>query len=95
MTTTALASQAMATLGAHPRDAANEQTRRILGRLLAIVQDLSELRNQIGDGHGVVAAPAVEPRHGRLAVWAALAWSGFMLETLQTQTTCHNADQTK
>jgi len=55
-------------------------SRRILGRLIAAVQDLSELRNQAGDGHGATMVVTVEPRHGRLAVWAALAWCGFMLE---------------
>jgi hypothetical protein len=77
----ALATQAMDVLGARPRDAANEPSRRILGRLIAVVQDLSELRNQVGDGHGAASVVTVEPRHGRLAVWAALAWCGFMLET--------------
>jgi Abortive infection C-terminus len=76
----ALAIQAMDVLGAHPRDAADEPSRRILGRLSATVQDLAELRNQAGDGHGAASVVRVEPRHGRLAVWAALAWCGFMLE---------------
>ncbi|GAB3147339.1 hypothetical protein GCM10027290_30470 [Micromonospora sonneratiae] len=77
----ALAIQAMDVLGAHPRDAANEPSRRMLGRLSAAVQDLAELRNQAGDGHGAASVVAVEPRHGRLAVWSALAWCGFMLES--------------
>jgi hypothetical protein len=76
----ALAVQAIDNLGAHPRDAANEPSRRILGRLIAAIQDLAELRNQAGDGHGATTVVTVEPRHGRLAVWAALAWCRFMLE---------------
>jgi hypothetical protein len=81
----ALAAKAMEELGVHPKQASTEreQVRRLLGRLQGMVQDLAELRNEVGDGHGSATVPqALESRHGRLAVWAALGWCSYMLDTL-------------
>jgi len=56
---------------------------RLLKQLTAYV---GTLRNNFGDGHGAVQAhTAVEARHARLAVRAALTWCHFALETLQEQ----------
>jgi hypothetical protein len=82
----ALAMQAMEALGVGPRQESAseiEVTRRLAGKLATIPQDLAQLRNRIGDGHGGLTAPQnVELRHGRLAVRAAIAWCAFMIETL-------------
>lgn len=81
----ALAAKAMRELGVHPQDASGErdQVRRMLGRLQALVQDIAELRNAVGDGHASAIQPGgLETRHGRLAVWSALGWCSFMLDTL-------------
>lgn len=82
-----LASQALEELGIHPKQATGEreQVRRILGRLQGLVGDLTELRNEVGDGHGTAATPPdLEGRHGRLAVWAALGWASYVLDSLGT-----------
>jgi len=86
----ALAARAMEELGAHPKQASAEldQVRRLLSRLQGIVQDLAELRNDVGDGHGSATVPrALDGRHGRLAVWAALGWCSYMLDTLSAMPT--------
>jgi hypothetical protein len=86
----ALAAKAMEELGVHPKQASAEleQVRRLLGRLQGMVQDLAELRNDVGDGHGSVTVPRVlNGRHGRLAVWAALGWCSYMLDTLSAMPT--------
>jgi hypothetical protein len=76
----------MEALGVAPKQATGTGTEAVLrlgGRLVSIPQDLSQLRNQVGDGHGALSSPMdVELRHGRLAVRAAIAWCAFMLETL-------------
>jgi Abortive infection C-terminus len=60
------------------------QAMRLLKDLTGYV---GTLRNNFGDGHGAVQAhTAVEPRHARLAVRAALTWCHFALETLHEQT---------
>jgi hypothetical protein len=83
----ALAARAMEELGIHPRQvpAQPEQVRRLLGRLQGIVQDLAELRNNVGDGHGSATTPQeLDSRHGRLAVWSALGWCSYILDTLSS-----------
>lgn len=80
-----LAAKAMRELRVHPQDASGdrEQVRRMLGRLQGLVQDIAELRNDVGDGHATATQPVdLETRHGRLAVWSALGWCSFMLDTL-------------
>ena len=76
----------MEAFGVARKQAANAGTGaalRLAGRLVSIPQDLSQLRNQVGDGYGALSSPTdVELRHGRLAVRAAIAWCAFMLETL-------------
>ena len=55
----------------------------ILGSLARLTQGLTELRNQVGVGHGRESVPTwVRPRHARLAVGAATTWCNLMLETL-------------
>lgn len=84
-----LAAAAKEALRVHPKDAASEreQIRRVLGRLQAMLQDLAELRNLVGDGHGSAASPTgLDRRHGRLAVWTAIGWCTFMLDTLAIHT---------
>lgn len=81
----ALAAQAMKELNVHPKVVSTERedVRRMLGRLQGIVQDLGNLRNEVGDGHGNVTEPeGLEPRHGRLAVGSAVVWCSFMLDAL-------------
>ncbi|NEA37476.1 abortive infection family protein [Streptomyces sp. SID13031] len=56
----------------------------VMQGLLGLVHSLGHLRNKLGDGHGPESAdPGLDLRHGRLAVRAAIAWSAFMIETLQ------------
>ncbi|WP_370246882.1 abortive infection family protein [Nocardioides sp.] len=58
--------------------------RRILGALTTLTQGITELRNQVGTGHGRESVPTwVRPRHARLAAGAAQAWCQLMLETLE------------
>jgi Abortive infection C-terminus len=86
----ALAAKAMEELSVHPKQASAEleQVRRLLGRLQGMVQDLAELRNDVGDGHGNATVPqALDGRHGRLAVWSALGWCSYMLDTLNAMPT--------
>ncbi|WP_331760988.1 abortive infection family protein (plasmid) [Nocardia sp. NBC_01377] len=54
---------------------------RLLKQLTSFV---GTLRNNYGDGHGMVQAlSSVEPRHARLVVRAALMWCHYVLDTLQ------------
>lgn len=78
-----LVARASAALGVRVSDAAGpqvDQLKRILGRLHALTHDVAELRNQVGDGHGMATVPAVDAAAGRLAARAAIAWCAFMLE---------------
>ena len=73
--------------GIHPNQAPSTQHReqflRILGNLKAITQNLAELRNKVGDGHGSATVPAdVTVAHGRLAARSAIAWAAFALDTI-------------
>lgn len=54
----------------------------ILGSLTRLTQGVTELRNQVGVGHGKESVPSwVRPRHARLAAGAASTWCNLMLET--------------
>ena len=76
----AKASQA---IGVHVTQASGpqlEQVKRVLSRLHPLAQDVAELRNRAGDGHGTTGVPAVDAALGHLAVRSAIAWCAFMLE---------------
>ena len=81
---TALARRAAEALNVHPQGAGDRRhVRNLLGRLQGVVDDLMQLRNEVGDGHGAAVAPTdIDLRHGRLAARAAIAWCSFMLDTL-------------
>ena len=58
--------------------------RRILQSLTSLTQGITELRNQVGTGHGRESVPTwVRPRHARLAAGASQTWCQLMLETLE------------
>lgn len=58
--------------------------RRILQSLTSLTQGITELRNQVGTGHGRASVPTwVRPRHARLAAGASQTWCQLMLETLE------------
>ncbi|XTZ13919.1 abortive infection family protein [Micromonospora echinospora] len=79
----ALVSKASQTLGVHVTQAAGPQVAnvtRMLGRLHALTQGVAEMRNRVGDGHGMGGVPAVDAAVGRLAARSAIAWCAFMLE---------------
>lgn len=58
--------------------------RRILQSLTSLTQRITELRNQVGTGHGRASVPTwVRPRHARLAAGASQTWCQLMLETLE------------
>lgn len=55
----------------------------ILGSLSRLAQGITELRNEVGVGHGKESIPTwVRPRHARLAAGAATTWCNLMPETL-------------
>lgn len=57
--------------------------RTILGSLTHLAQGITELRNEVGVGHGRESVPSwVRPRHARLAAGAASTWCNLMLEPL-------------
>lgn len=84
----ALVARAQEALALHPagvKDSTDEAAalRTILGSLIRLTQGVTELRNQVGVGHGRESVPAwVRPRHARLAAGAATTWCNLMLETL-------------
>ncbi len=58
-------------------------TKKLLGAVATLAQGITELRNQVGVGHGRESVPTwVRPRHARLAAGAAHVWCQLMLETL-------------
>lgn len=65
----------------------SEAAAKTLGGLNSSVQGLSELRNQLGRGHGrTTASPALE-RHARLAFNTAVTLTEFLYDTLQDRET--------
>ncbi|MFE9099862.1 abortive infection family protein [Actinomadura geliboluensis] len=78
----ALASMATEELGLHPKQAGDEHIQRLHGRLQGMVEDITKLRNAVGDGHGAATAHPLEERHGRLAVWAAVGWATYVLDSM-------------
>lgn len=61
----------------------SEAAAKTLGGLSSSVQGLSELRNQLGRGHGrTTPSPALE-RHARLAFNTSVALTEFLYDTLQ------------
>jgi hypothetical protein len=88
-----LASAAARALGLIPDSAPAPQDReaaKIVSRTLGIAEEITNLRNSAGDGHGTATLPeGLDARHGRLAVRAAILWCTFMLDTLAD----HQTDQ--
>ncbi|GAB3237770.1 hypothetical protein GCM10027456_00890 [Kineosporia babensis] len=85
----ALVTQAQQCLKLHAagvKDGATEEAKAlktILGSLTRLTQGVTELRNQVGVGHGRESVPGwIRPRHARLAAGAAATWCNLMLETL-------------
>ena len=69
-------------LGLHPAKIEDDDIRRILGGLSAIVDGLGAFRTHAGSAHGRGRAPyKVAPRHSRLALNAAHTLVTFLLET--------------
>ena len=59
-----------------------ETIKRLLGGLAAVVQGITELRNQYGTGHGRAGnAKGLDLRHAKLAVGAASTLAVFLTET--------------
>lgn len=57
--------------------------RRVLGLLVTLAQNVTEIQNKVGVDHGAESVPTwVRPRHARLVVGAAQVWCQLMLETL-------------
>ncbi len=83
-----LARAAQLALGLHPSIATgpdgSEGVKRILGAVTTIANGLAELRNRgHGTGHGpATARSGLGPRHGHLAVNAAITWCQLVLDTL-------------
>lgn len=61
--------------------AASSTTRGILRNLVATVQSLAELRNEIGRGHGRNRLSPAYERHARLALNASVTVAEFLIET--------------
>jgi Abortive infection C-terminus len=69
-------------LGIAPTALLDEDLKRVLGGLASIVDGVGAFRTHAGDAHGRgPGAPAIEPRHARLAVSAAHTVVTFILET--------------
>lgn len=52
------------------------------------MNSIGELRNRAGADHGPAELPVgLDLRYGRLAMRSAIAWSGFMLDTLHDRRT--------
>ncbi|WP_201529741.1 abortive infection family protein [Psychrobacter frigidicola] len=61
---------------------AAKSIRQILGSLSAVVQGISEVRNEYGSGHGKDSDfKGLQPRHAKLAVGAASTLAIYLLET--------------
>jgi Abortive infection C-terminus len=69
-------------LGIAPTAALDDDLKKVLGGLAAIVDGVGAFRTHAGDAHGRgPGAPSIEPRHARLAVHAAHTVVTFILET--------------
>ena len=65
--------------------------RRCLQQLSAVVANVGELRNLHGSGHGLDdKGNGLSPRHGRLAVGAAVTFAGFVAETYMERVALKN-----
>jgi len=70
--------------GVEGADGEAKALKRILQSLTSLTQGITELRNEVGTGHGRESVPTwVRPRHARLAAGAARTWCTLMLETLE------------
>jgi hypothetical protein len=73
-------------LGIAPTATLDDDLRRVLGGLASIVDGVGAFRTHAGDAHGRGPdAPAIEPRHARLAVHAAHTVATFILETWEVR----------
>lgn len=84
-TLTALTTQAAQVLGVDRKSVAgyDRDIATLLQKLHSIVSTVGELRNSVGADHGPAELPAgLDLRYGRLVMRSAIAWSGFMLDTL-------------
>lgn len=89
-TFTALTNQAAQVLGVDRNSVAgyNKQVAALLQKLHSVVNTIGELRNSVGADHGPAEPPVgLDLRYGRLAMRSAIAWSGFMLDTLHDRRT--------
>ncbi|MFD5827584.1 abortive infection family protein [Lentzea sp. NPDC060358] len=81
----ALTTQAAEALGVDRRSVMgyDRDVAILMDKLHGYVIAISDMRNAVGDGHGAADLPQnLDLRHGRLAVRSAIAWCGFMLDTL-------------
>lgn len=63
-----------------------ESDKKILMHLSAVVQGITELRNEYGSGHGKDSKfTGLDPRHAKLAVGSASTLAIFLLETREMQ----------
>jgi hypothetical protein len=96
----ALVRKAQRALKLDPRSASagpdgSDAVKRNLGASMTIASGVGELRNRYGTGHGRHGKSGLRPRHGRLAVHAAMTWCLLMIDTLQDpEATWRSADDT-
>lgn len=64
---------------------ASQSSQQILRTLVTTVQSLSELRNQLGIGHGQASRSVALARHARLALNATVTIAEFILDTWQVR----------
>lgn len=64
---------------------ASRTSQRILRTLVTTVNSLSELRNELGIGHGLSRRSGALARHARLALNATVTIAEFVLDTWQTR----------
>jgi len=64
---------------------ASQTSQKILRTLVTTVASLSELRNELGIGHGQSTRSAALARHARLALNATVTIAEFVLDTWQTR----------
>ncbi|WP_399345168.1 abortive infection family protein [Umezawaea sp. Da 62-37] len=89
-TFTALTNQAAQVLGVDRNSVAgyDKEVAALLQKLHSVVNSIGELRNRAGADHGPAELPVgLDLRYGRLAMRSAIAWSGFMLDTLHDRRT--------